>query len=77
MATAKPVTAPHTPNAMPRSLPRKASASSASETENMMAPPAPCRPRDSCSIKVLAAKPHNAEAAVNTTSPIRYSRRRP
>ena len=77
MATARPVTAPQTPKAMPRSRPRKASASSASETANMIAPPAPCRPRDSWSISVLVAKPHSAEAPVNTISPIRYRRRRP
>ena len=77
MATARPVTAPQAPNAMPRSRPRKASASSASDTANMIAPPAPCRARDSCSISVLAAKPHRTDAPVNTTRPARYSRRRP
>jgi hypothetical protein len=77
MATASPVTAPHTPNATPRSLPRKASASSASATANMIAPPAPCRARESWSISVLAANPHSAEAHVNTTRPIRYISLRP
>ena len=76
-ATARPVTAPHTPNATPRSLPRKASASSASDTANMIAPPTPCRARDSWSISVVTAKPHSADAQVNTTRPIRYIRRRP
>ena len=77
IATARPVTAPQTPNATPRSLPRKASASSASDTANMMAPPTPCTARDSWSISGLTAKPHSTDAQVNTTSPIRYSSRRP
>ena len=77
IATATPVTPPQMPNAVPRSLPRKASASRASETANMIAPPTPCRARDSCSISVLAAKPHRADASVKTTRPTRYSRRRP
>ena len=77
IATARPVTAPQTPNAVPRSLPRKASASSASDTANMIAPPTPCKARDSCSISVLTAKPHSTDAQVNTARPIRYSRRRP
>ncbi len=77
MATATPVTAPQTPKATPRSLPRKASAKSARETANMMAPPTPCRPRDSWSISVLTAKPHSTDAAVKIARPIRYSRRRP
>ena len=76
-ATARPVTAPHTPNATPRSLPWKALASNASDTANMIAAPTPCKPRDSWSISVLVAKPHSADAPVNTTSPIRYSTRRP
>ena len=53
MATARPVMVPQTPNAMPRSLPRKASASRARETANMIAPPMPCRARDSSSISVV------------------------
>ena len=77
MATARPVTAPQTPNAMPRSLPRKASASNASDTANMIAPPTPCKARDSWSISVVTAKPHSAEAQMNTTRPMRYIRRRP
>ena len=77
MATARPVTVPQTPNAMPRSFPRKESASNASDTANMIAPPTPCKPRESWSISVLAAKPHSTEAQVNTARPTRYSRRRP
>ena len=41
MATARAVTAPHTPNAMQRFLPRKTLASNASDTANMIAPPTP------------------------------------
>src|ERR1022692_2310419 len=75
IATARPVTAPQTPNATPRSLPRKASASSASDTANMIAPPTPCKARDSWSISVLTAKPHSTDAQVKTTSPTMYTRR--
>ena len=77
MATASPVTAPQTPKATPRSLPRKASASRASATENMIAPPTPCSPRDSCSISALTAVPHSSDPRVKMTRPTRYSRRRP
>ncbi len=77
IATASPVTAPQTPKAVPRSFPRNASASSASDTANMMAPPTPCTARDICSMSVLTAKPHRTDAQVNTPSPARYSRRRP
>ena len=41
IATAAPVVAPQIPNAVPRSRPWKAFASSASETANMMPPPTP------------------------------------
>ena len=77
IATARPVTAPQTPNAVPRSRPRNASASRASETANMIAPPMPCSARDSWSISVVVAKPQSTEAVVNTARPIRYSSRRP
>ena len=43
-ATATPVIAPKTPNAMPRSRPWNACASSASEVANMIAPPMPWAP---------------------------------
>ena len=65
------------PKATPRSLPRNAPASSASDTANMIAPPTPCTARDTCSISALVANPHSSEAPVNTTSPIRNNRRRP
>ena len=41
IATAAPVVAPQMPNAVPRSRPWKAFASSASETANMIPPPTP------------------------------------
>ena len=69
IATACPVMAPQMPKAVPRSLPRNACASSASETENMIAPPTPCKARDSCSIRVFCASPHSNEASVKTTRP--------
>jgi hypothetical protein len=77
MATARPVIAPQTPNATPRSLPWKAEASRASDTENMIAPPTPCRPRDSWSISVLVATPHSSEAPVKMNRPMMYRSRRP
>ncbi len=49
-ATAAPVTAPKTPNAVPRSLPWKAWAISASEVANIIAPPVPCTARARLSI---------------------------
>ena len=45
IATAPPIVAPQTPNAMPRSLPWNACAISASEVANIIAPPMPCKPR--------------------------------
>ena len=77
MATARPVTAPQAPNATPRSWPRKESASNASDTANMIAPPTPCKARDSCSITVLTAKPQSTDARVKIARPARYSKRRP
>ena len=71
MATAKPVMAPQMPKATPLSLPRKAPANKASETENIMAPPMPCTARETCNIRVLPAKPQVREDAVNTTTPMR------
>jgi hypothetical protein len=47
------------------------------DTANMIAPPAPCRARESWSIRLLAANPHSADAQVNTIRPIRYISRRP
>ena len=42
IATAAPMVAPQMPNAVPRSRPWKAAASSASEVANITAPPTPC-----------------------------------
>ena len=69
MATATPVMAPKMPNATPRSLPRNASASSASDTENMIAPPTPWTPRDTSRNRWSGANPQSIEAAVNTNRP--------
>ena len=44
-ATAAPLTAPKTPKAVPRSLPWKALAISASEVAYIIAPPMPCTAR--------------------------------
>jgi hypothetical protein len=77
IATAIPVTAPKTPNATPRSAPRNACAISASEVENMIAPPMPWKARESDSMTGLAATPHSSEPAVKTAMPIANSRRRP
>ena len=68
-ATATPLTAPHTPNAVPRSLPLNALASRASDTVNTIAPPTPCSPRLSCSISGPWDAPHRADATVNTPNP--------
>ncbi len=70
IATATPVTAPQIPSATPRSLPWKVLASRASETENMIAPPTPCAPREISRNRWPGAIPHNMEATVNTASPM-------
>jgi hypothetical protein len=76
-ATAAPVTAPNTPNAIPRSRPWKAWAIKASDVAYMSAPPVPWSPRARLSIRALEESPHTAEAPVNTIRPITNSRRRP
>ncbi len=77
IATAAPVTAPNTPKAVPRSRPWKAWAKSASEVENIIAPPTPCTARARLSISGVVDKPQMAEEAVNTISPSTNTRRRP
>lgn len=77
MATASPVIVPQIPKATPRSLPRNASASRASETENMMEPPTPWMPRESCSISELPARPQSSDARLKIVRPITYSFLRP
>src|SRR5215467_10802510 len=54
-----------------------ASMKRATSSMNMIAPPTPCSPCDSCSISMVAAKPHSNEAQVKIASSIRYQRRRP
>ena len=77
IATAAPVVAPQIPNAVPRSRPWKAFASSASETANMIPPPTPCTARAAMSTPASVAIPQPNEAAVNRTRPIVNTRRRP
>ena len=76
-ATATPVTAPHTANAVPRSRPWNAWASSASDVANMIAPPIPCPARAATRNSGPVASAHSSDPAVNTASPIVNSSRRP
>ena len=76
-ATATPVTAPKTPNAVPRSVGAKAWASSASEVANMIAPPVPCSARASARNVTELASPQSSEPPVKTTMPMANTRRRP
>ena len=77
MATAMPVTAPNTPNATPRSRGGNASASSASDVANMIAPPMPWNARESVRNVGSPASPHSADPIVNTTIPTANTSRRP
>ena len=72
-----PVIAPQTPNATPRSRPRKLFPSSASEVANMIAPPTPWPLRDTISISGSWAMPHSSDPRVKITSPMPNSRFRP
>ena len=72
-----PVIAPHTPNATPRSRPRKLFPSRASDVANMIAPPTPCPLRDTISISGSWAKPHSSDPSVKMISPMMNSRLRP
>jgi hypothetical protein len=76
-ATATPVTAPHMPKAVPRSLPRKLWPSSASEVANTMAPPMPWPHRDRMIISGFCARPHSSDPRVKIINPIVNSRLRP
>ena len=76
-ATAAPVTAPNTPKAVPRSLPWKASAISASAVANIIAPPVPWTARARLSISGVVDRPQTAEAIVNTNRPAMNTRLRP
>ena len=77
IATATPVVAPNAPNAVPRSLPWNAEASSASAVANIAAPPIPCPARAMHKKTRLGARPHRAEPIVNSTVPIANTSRRP
>ena len=77
IATAAPVVAPQSPNAVPRSAPWKALASSASEVANISAPPTPCTARARLSASGLSARPQASEAMVKTTRPATKISRRP
>ena len=72
-----PVIAPHTPNATPRSRPRKLCPSKASPVANMIAPPTPWALRLAISISGSWARPHSSDPSVKMTSPMLNSRFRP
>ena len=76
-ATAAPVVAPHTPNAVPRSRPWNVAASSASDVANIAAAPMPCSARASSRNSGEVASAHSSEAAVKTASPVVKMSRRP
>ena len=76
-ATATPVIAPQTPNAVPRSRPWKALPSSASEVENIAAPPIPWAPRARLSHSGVVASPESSELTLKMTRPMTNTRRRP
>ncbi|MFY9671447.1 MAG: hypothetical protein WAK44_26135 [Trebonia sp.] len=76
-AAAAPLTAPHTPNATPRSRPEYELLISAIVVANIAAAPSPCTPRAAISTPTFGARPHASEDNANTTRPIRYTRRRP
>ena len=66
IATATPVVAPKTPNAVPRSLPLKALASSARAVANIAAPPMPWKAREMVRKKMSCAEPQAIEPSVKT-----------
>jgi hypothetical protein len=65
------------PNAVPRSLPLKACAISASDVASMIAPPMPCTARAKSSIVEEPESPQTSEAAENAANPIANNLRRP
>jgi hypothetical protein len=68
----------HSPMAWTRSRGSgKAAVSRASEPGSSAAAPTACRARAVTRAGRLGASPHRAEAAVNTTRPVRNTRRRP
>ena len=76
-AAAAPFTAPHVPNAIPRSRPEYELEIRAIVVANIAAAPSPCTPRAAISRPTLGARPQASEEAAKTTSPITYTRRRP
>ena len=68
-ATAAPVVAPQRPNAVPRSGPWNAFASSASAVANISAAPLPWIARATLSSSGVPASPHSSEAAVKIAEP--------
>ena len=76
-ATAAPVVAPHSPSAVPRSGPWKATARSASAVANMSAPPTPWSARARLSMSGEPASPQSRDAAVKIAIPVTNTRRRP
>src|SRR5215212_6716737 len=76
-ATDAPTVAPQMPNAVPRSRPWNASAISASDWANMIAPPMPWTPRMTLSSVDDSDRPQPSEARLNTASPTTKTVRRP
>ena len=76
-ATEKPVVAPHSPIAVPRSLGGNSWAISASEVANIIAPPRPWTARAMFSTVGVPARPQTNEAATNRPIPVRKTSRRP
>ena len=76
-ATAPPTVAPHTPNAVARSLPWNSCPIRASEVANIPAPPTPCSPRARLSRVGSLEMPQRNEAKVKMPKPIVKTRRRP
>ena len=77
IATAPPIVAPQTPNAVARSAPWNSCPISASEVANIAAPPTPCRPRARLSRVGSPEMPQRKEAKVKIPKPIEKTRRRP
>src|SRR3954451_7950741 len=76
-ATEAPTVAPQMPNAVPRSRPWNASAMSASDWANMIAPPIPWTPRARLRESESSARPQASEARLKTARPTTKTFRRP
>ena len=77
IATAAPIVAPQSPNAVPRSRPWNSCERSASAVANIIAPPIPWTPRAMIRKSASLASPQAAEASVKSAIPSRNSRFRP